>query len=90
MGQIRNSRIVRGLAAFVLAAAGLTGGMYSVLLFVQVFHGNGSTEGTSYLFTLALILLIFFPIALAFSIHYWKLCKTGSTSDATGTSPGND
>ncbi len=73
MGQIRDSRFFRALVACMLVATALFCGVYSILLFVQVFGGNGSTEGNAYLFTFALILLIFFPVALAFSIHYWRL-----------------
>lgn len=82
MGQIRNSRFFRALIAFVLAATALLCGIYSILLFVQVFRGNGSTEGNAYRFTFALILLLFFPVALAFSIHYWKLRDGDSHSQS--------
>jgi uncharacterized membrane protein len=78
VGQILDSRFIRGLIAFLLTVIAIICGVYSVLLFVQIFHGHGSSEGNAYLFTFALILLIFFPIAFAFAIHYWKSCKVGS------------
>jgi hypothetical protein len=78
VGKIQDSRLFRGLIAFVLAAIALICGIYSVLLFIQVFSGHGSSEGNAYLFTLGLILLIFSPVALAFSIHYWKSCQASS------------
>ena len=73
MGQIRKSRFFRAVIAFVLAAIALLCGLYSILLFLQLFTVNGSTEGNAYVFTFALILLIFFPVSLAFSIHNWKM-----------------
>jgi hypothetical protein len=82
MGQIRASRFFRALVAFVLAVTALMCGGYSILLFVQVFRGNGSTEGNAYVFTFALILLILFPVALAFSIHHWKLRDGNSNSQS--------
>jgi len=73
VGQIRKSRFFRAVIAFVLAAIALLCGLYSTLLFLQLFTGHGSTEGNAYVFTFALILLIFFPISIAFSIHNWKM-----------------
>jgi ABC-type polysaccharide/polyol phosphate export permease len=82
MGQIRDSRMFRVLVAFLLAATALLSGIYSILLFVYVFGGNGSAEGNGYVFTLALILLIFFPVALAFSVYYWKLRDVDSDNQS--------
>lgn len=78
MGKFFDSRLFRGLIAFALTVIALFCGIYSVLLFDQVFHGHGSSEGNAYLFTFGLILLIFFPVASAFAIHYWKSCITRS------------
>jgi len=78
VGQFLDSRFSRGLIAFLLSVLAFLCGSYSVLLFIQVFHGHGSPEGNSYLLTFALILFIFFPIVFAFAIHFWKSRKIGS------------
>ncbi len=72
MTQILDFRFIRGIFAFLLTVIALFCGIYSVLLFNQGFYGNGSSEGNAYLFTFALVLLIFFPIVFAFAIHDWK------------------
>jgi hypothetical protein len=78
VAQISDSRFVRGIIAFLLTVIALFCGIYSVLLFIQVFYGHGSSEGNAYLFTFALVLLIFFPITFAFAIYYWKSCSARS------------
>jgi uncharacterized membrane protein len=78
VAQILDSRFIRGVIAFLLTVIATCCGIYSVLLFIQVFDGHGSSEGNGYLFTFALVLLIFFPVAFAFAIHYWKSCNVRS------------
>jgi hypothetical protein len=78
VAQFLGSRIIRGIIAILLSFIALFCGIYSVLLFIQVFFGNGSSEGNGYLFTFALVLLISFPIAFAFAIYYWKSCSVRS------------
>ena len=78
MRHFLDSRFIRGAIAFLLTIFALFCGIYSVLLFIEIFTGSGSSEGNAYLFTLALILLIFFPIGIAFAIYYWKSCSVGS------------
>jgi uncharacterized membrane protein len=81
VGQISDSRLFRGVIAFLLTLLALICGIYGVLVLVQVFNGHGSSEGNAYLFTFGLILLIFFPITFAFAIHYWKSCKACSGNE---------
>ena len=78
MRQFLDSRFIRSVIAFLLTVIALFCGTYSVLLFIDIFTGNGSSEGNTYIFTLALVLLIFFPVASAFAIYYWRSCNIGS------------
>jgi hypothetical protein len=69
---IFNSRLFKNLIFFVFVAVMILVGGYGILLIMQVWEGNGNSEGNSLIFVLGLVLIIVSGFSLSIGILHWR------------------